>query len=427
MILAVAVLSGVEASNEEVTLRDGHAHGDLTSTTPYTYNYYYDDTNLVVDLVRGGDWAPDEEQERAAWRLGSLALYSARTANNVVSAGAIEPLVALMRRGSAQAQELAAWTLESLAVHADHQVAIAQAGAIEPLVALLRGGNQAARVRAAGALGSLAIHADNQVAIAQAGAIEPLVAYLVALMSSGSAEAQVKAAWTLGNLAVHAENQAAIVSAGAIEPLVALVRGGSAEAQKVAAWTLGNGAATFNLAVGALNGAPFAPVPAPPPPPPLPLSPQPPPRAPPQPQPRATPRAPPPDPPQPIIRVVAARPNPPPRPVPEESNEAATLRGEIRYGGCLGALFATAVIMIATWCAILRGLLGAPAEDCLCDFLASFKVFLRIWCYSSRWWTDRAGPLRAASRALAARAALVVAPWRRARAPHRDVALEAEW
>ena len=53
MILAVAVLSGVEASNEEVTLRDGHAHEDLTSTTPYTYNYYYDDTNLVVDLVRG--------------------------------------------------------------------------------------------------------------------------------------------------------------------------------------------------------------------------------------------------------------------------------------------------------------------------------------------------------------------------------------
>ena len=61
MILAVAALSGVEASNEEVTLRDGH--GDLTST--YT-SYYYDDTNLVVDLVRGGDWAPDEEQERAA-------------------------------------------------------------------------------------------------------------------------------------------------------------------------------------------------------------------------------------------------------------------------------------------------------------------------------------------------------------------------
>ena len=46
LILAVAALSGVEESNEEVTLRDGH--GDLTSTTPYTYNY-----NLVVDLVRG--------------------------------------------------------------------------------------------------------------------------------------------------------------------------------------------------------------------------------------------------------------------------------------------------------------------------------------------------------------------------------------
>ena len=74
MILAVAVLSGVEASNEEVTLRDGHAHGDLTSTTPYTYNYLYDDTNLRK-------WRPEPQvkaQVKAAVTLGNLAVRRSR-------------------------------------------------------------------------------------------------------------------------------------------------------------------------------------------------------------------------------------------------------------------------------------------------------------------------------------------------------------
>ena len=48
-------------------------------------------------------------------------------------------------------------------------VAIARAGAIEPLVALLRSGTAGVQESAAGALRNLAIHDDNKVAIARAG------------------------------------------------------------------------------------------------------------------------------------------------------------------------------------------------------------------------------------------------------------------
>ena len=170
----------LEESNEDVALR----HLDLVHRTVVF-------TNSLVALLRGP--GSDEEQEEAAWMLGSLAWIgnlnqeadAGVRAGAIVSAGAIEPLVALMRGGSARAQEVVAWALEALAVHAtvhaDNQVAIAQAyaqaGAIEALVALVRGGNPAAQVKAAGALGYLAHNApDNQAAIAQAGAIGPLVA-----------------------------------------------------------------------------------------------------------------------------------------------------------------------------------------------------------------------------------------------------------
>ena len=184
----------LEQSNEDVALR---RHLDLVHRTVVF-------TNNLVALLRGP--GSDEEQEEAAWMLGSLAWIgnlnqeadAGVRAGAIVSAGAIEPLVALMRGGSARAQEVVAWALEALAVHAtvhaDNQVAIAQAyaqaGAIEALVALVRGGNPAAQAKAAaaGALGYLAKHADNHAAIAHVGAIEPLVA----LLRSGSADPKIR-------------------------------------------------------------------------------------------------------------------------------------------------------------------------------------------------------------------------------------------
>jgi hypothetical protein len=88
----------------------------------------------------------------------------------IARAGAIEPLVALVRGGSAEAQEHAAGALSNLAFdNADNRAAIARAGAIEPLVALEHGGSAGTQEHAAAALSNLAFHnADNRVAIARA-------------------------------------------------------------------------------------------------------------------------------------------------------------------------------------------------------------------------------------------------------------------
>ena len=88
-------------------------------------------------------------------------------------------------------------------------MAIAQAGAIEPFVALLRSGSAKAQEKAAQTLGNLACNAENKVAITQAGAIKPLEA----LARNGGAGAQKAAAWALAKLAAYpriAENGNAI-------------------------------------------------------------------------------------------------------------------------------------------------------------------------------------------------------------------------
>ena len=69
-------------------------------------------------------------------------------------------------------------------------MAIAAAGAIAPLIELVRSGNAAAKEAAAAALSLLAIEDANRVAIAEAGAIAPLVE----LVRRGSEDAKENAA-----------------------------------------------------------------------------------------------------------------------------------------------------------------------------------------------------------------------------------------
>ena len=113
------------------------------------------------------------EQEEPARELRDLASDRARPVADILEAvvrgGGIKPLVALARRGSAAAQEHAAWALHtSLTVDG---VAIIRAGAIEPLVALVRSGSAGAQEEAVWALFHLArASADNRLAMARAGA-----------------------------------------------------------------------------------------------------------------------------------------------------------------------------------------------------------------------------------------------------------------
>ena len=54
----------------------------------------------------------------------------------------------------------------------DKQVAIARAGGIEPLVALVRDGTAAQKENAAGALRNLSVNEDNQVAMSGLAAVK---------------------------------------------------------------------------------------------------------------------------------------------------------------------------------------------------------------------------------------------------------------
>ena len=65
--------------------------------------------------------------------------------------------------GAEEAQVKAAGALRNLALHETHRRAIIQAGAIGPLVALLRTGTAEGQARAAVTLWSLAVDAENQV------------------------------------------------------------------------------------------------------------------------------------------------------------------------------------------------------------------------------------------------------------------------
>ena len=133
-------------------------------------------------------------------------ILSVNNANNqvfIAEAGAIPPLVELLKNGSAEAMTNAVAALETLALHEDNRDLIVEAGAIRPLVELLKNGSAEAKTEAARALKRLAFHAKNQVLIAEAGAIPPLVK----LRTNGSAKAKTKAAGALKKLAHNANNK----------------------------------------------------------------------------------------------------------------------------------------------------------------------------------------------------------------------------
>jgi len=85
--------------------------------------------------------------------------------------------------GDAAGKTQAVQASSILAMNDDNEITIARAGAVEPLVQLLRTGDAAGKTRAAQALSNLACNADNQIVIARAGALEPLVQLPLLLVS----------------------------------------------------------------------------------------------------------------------------------------------------------------------------------------------------------------------------------------------------
>ena len=199
--------------------------------------------NAAAQRARAGTLPKPGQPQAMAYRpmpfrqlpkTGTRVLNAALVA--IAEAGAIPPLVALLRNGSADRQEQAAAALGLLAGNNAVTAATVEADSIAPLVALVRNGRAVGQERAARALANIARGSRaNQAAIVEAGGIAPLVE----LVRNGHAGGKERATEALRNLAQeNAAIQAAIVEAGAIPPLVMLVRDGAVRGHQENSGTL---------------------------------------------------------------------------------------------------------------------------------------------------------------------------------------------
>ena len=181
-----------------------------------------------------------QAQARAAAAIASQAATSPVESKRIIVAGGLQPLVLLLRH-EGEVRDHAARAIMSLADCMEHQQMITQAGTIPAVVGLLKTAPPAVQDTAAGILGNLAIQSpSNQSAIVAAGALPSWSRSF----SRVALQRRSEACFAIWNLACqHPENQVAIEQAGAIKPLVALLSKGSADLQEEAAGALMNLAA----------------------------------------------------------------------------------------------------------------------------------------------------------------------------------------
>jgi HEAT repeat protein len=150
-------------------------------------------------------------QEQMAWALRNLATRNEESKARIADAGALPPLVALLRSRSAGVQRQAAWALRCLAVSSEaRQTRIADAGALPPLVALLRSGSAGVQRQAVLTMWALATGSEELKArIADEGALPPLVA----LLRARHADTPNHAFLALGDLATGSEARKARIEA----------------------------------------------------------------------------------------------------------------------------------------------------------------------------------------------------------------------
>lgn len=182
----------------------------------------------------------DAAQKAAAGALWNLAYKNEENRNVIRNAGAIPPLVRLLKSYQPEGMRReAARAISNLSCnnHAN-QVAIAASGAIPPLVHLLQRGSPCSVEAAARALSNLALQDENQADIAAAGAVPALLQ----LMASGPEACQEAAVRAYGNVIVNNHHAAVATTAPRAIPVLKdmLGREGKRTLQLEAARALGN-------------------------------------------------------------------------------------------------------------------------------------------------------------------------------------------
>lgn len=175
-------------------------------------------------------------QRAAAAQLRQLAKSCDAQRAAIVEAGAVGPLIRLLRSEDERTREEAVIVLLNLSINNENKRAMPADGAIEALVEVLCGAPGEMRENAAAAIFSLSVVDENKELVGAAGAIPPLVSVL----GSGSEQGRRDACKALFNLSILSSNKPRLVEAGAVAPLVAILQEPSAAMAEKAVSVLAN-------------------------------------------------------------------------------------------------------------------------------------------------------------------------------------------
>ncbi|KAG0581766.1 hypothetical protein M758_3G005300 [Ceratodon purpureus] len=171
---------------------------------------------VVVEVLK--DSHEPEVKKHAVTLLLNLSI-TATLKGTIMAAGAVEPIVEVLKHGDNEARENAAAALFSLSAKGANGVVIGNTDAIPALVQLLIDGTRRGKLDAATAIFDLCICNENKARAVEAGVIPPLVR----LLTDKNLRMVDHALSTLALLAVHRQGQAEIGRVNALPILVDLV------------------------------------------------------------------------------------------------------------------------------------------------------------------------------------------------------------
>ncbi|PVH62425.1 hypothetical protein PAHAL_3G289300 [Panicum hallii] len=192
--------------------------------------------------------------KRAADAITNLAHENSNIKTSVRMEGGIPPLVELLESQDLKVQRAAAGALRTLAFKNDENKAqIVQCNALPTLILMLRSEDAAIHYEAVGVIGNL-VHSSPNIKkeVLNAGALQPVIG----LLSSCCTESQREAALLLGQFAsADSDCKVHIVQRGAVRPLIEMLQSADVQLREMSAFALGRLAQdTHNQAGIAYNG-----------------------------------------------------------------------------------------------------------------------------------------------------------------------------
>lgn len=230
-------VANLEGEATQASAKRDAAQGLRSLTRKSSLNREYIATRgaipAIVTVLR--DSGDPETKKHAVTLLLNLSIHPS-VKEEIMAAGALDPIVQVLKYGDAEARENAAAALFSLSTkNSPHKAVIGSStDAIPALVKLLIDGTTRGKRDAASAIFDLAICHDNKALAVRAGAVPPLVDLLIDERQGIEDEALA----TLAILATHPEGQTELSHVGALPLLIDIVSDSSPQNKENAACIL---------------------------------------------------------------------------------------------------------------------------------------------------------------------------------------------